>query len=56
MFIWVLLQTKSTLKQIHFSAELKEVQDIEKQIDKAEQNGNIQDKGNDYCRTQYERL
>jgi len=36
--------------------ELIEVENIEKNINKAEQYGNIQNKGNNYIRTQYERL
>jgi len=36
--------------------ELMEVENIEKNINKAEQYGDIQNKGNNYIRTQYERL
>lgn len=36
--------------------ELVEVQNVEKDIMKAEQYGNIQDKGNNNSRKQYERL
>jgi len=36
--------------------EYMEVQNIEKDINKAEQYGNIQNKGDSNCRTQYERL
>lgn len=36
--------------------ELMEVQNVENDIIKAEQNGNIQDKGNNNSRKQYERL
>ncbi len=36
--------------------ELREVQNVEKNINKAEQYGNIQNEGNYHSRTQYERL
>lgn len=36
--------------------EYMEVQNIEKDINKAEQYENIQNKGDSNCRTQYERL
>lgn len=36
--------------------ELMEVQNIEKNMNKAEQYGNIQNKSNNNSRTQYERL
>lgn len=36
--------------------ELVEVENIEKEINKAEQYGNIQNQGNNNIRTQYERL
>ena len=36
--------------------EYMEVQNIEKDITKAERYGNIQNKGDSNCRTQYERL
>ena len=36
--------------------ELMEVQNVERDIIKAEQYGNIENKGNNYSREQYERL
>ncbi len=36
--------------------EFMEIQNIEKNINKVEQYGNIQDQGNYHCGTQYERL
>ena len=36
--------------------ELMEVQNVERDIIKAEQYGNIENKGNSYSREQYERL
>lgn len=36
--------------------EFMAVQNIEEDINKAEQNGNIQNKGDNNCGTQYERL
>lgn len=36
--------------------EFMEVQNIEKDINKAEQYGSIQNEGNNHSRTQYERL
>ncbi len=36
--------------------EFMELQNVEKNINKVEQYGNIQDKGNYNCGTQYERL
>lgn len=41
---------------INIFLEYMEVQNIEKDINKVKQYGNIQDKGNNNCRTQYERL